>query len=83
MTQAQASGPGMVSLDAFVEARLIEEQPGVQGRAHLELLAKQEVLAAYRRSRFGTTHQAGLGVALKAFARIWADHNDFDPGWRT
>lgn len=83
MTQTQASGPGMVSLDAFVEARLREEPPGQQGRADLEMVAKEQVLAAYRRSRFGTTHRAGLAVALKAFARIWADHGDFDPSWRS
>lgn len=82
MTQTQTVGPGMVSLDAFVEARLHEEQPGLQGRAHLEMIAKQQVLAAYRRSRFGTTHRAGLAVALKAFARIWTNHGDFDPSWR-
>ena len=73
----------MVSLEAFVEARLAEEQPVAEGRARVEFNAKREVLAAYRRARFGSTHRAGVGIALKAIARIWDDHDDFDPAWRT
>lgn len=37
MTQTQANGPGLASLDAFVEARSAEEQPVAKSRARLEM----------------------------------------------
>lgn len=74
-----ASGPGMVPLEQFVEARLYENTPAVNAAA---VAAHRKVLKAHRAARFGTMHHAGLQVAVKALAGIWADHADYDPAWR-
>ena len=44
--------------------------------------AHRQILAAFRLARYGTMHRAGLQVAVKALAGIWADHGDYDPGWQ-
>ena len=77
------SGPGSVPLDAFLDARLTEDsEKGPTGRERAELEAKRLILSAYTKARYGTMHRAGLHVAAKAIAGVWAGHADFDPSWR-
>jgi len=71
----------MVPLDTFVADRLADDLPVGDARSRAEAVAKRQVLEAFRRARYGTMHQVGIGVALKAIAGIWADHADFDPTW--
>jgi hypothetical protein len=76
----QQSGPGMVSLDGFVSARLHEDQE-LGRRSPTEVLAVQRIIAAHRAAT-SPVHRAGIGVALKALAGVWAQHPDYDPTWR-
>lgn len=77
---ADASGPGMVPLEQFLQARLDEQEPDEDPDV---LKAHRRILAAFRSARFGTMHRAGLQVAVKALASIWAEHGDYDPTWRS
>lgn len=76
---SDVTGPGMVPLEKFVDARLSAQAPTVDAEV---LGAHRRILEAYRASRYGTMHRAGLQVAVKSLAGIWASHPDYDPTWR-
>ena len=52
-------------------------------REQAEADVKRQVLAAHHQSKPFTVHRAGIDIALKAIASIWADHPDYDPSWRS
>ena len=81
MTQPAQSGPGMVSLELFLAGRLDEDTVST---AHEEAEAdvKRQVLDAHHRSKPFTVHRAGIDIALRTIAGIWAEHPDYDPSWR-
>lgn len=78
---ADVSGPGMVPLEQFLQARFDEQEPGAVDPDVLG--AHRRVLAAFRSARYGTMHRVGLQAAVKALASIWAEHSDYDPTWRS
>ena len=71
----------MVSMERFVAERL-DEDPATTAREQAEADVKRKVLDAHHHSKPFTVLRAGIDIALRAIAGIWADHPDYDPSWR-
>ena len=62
----------------------LEGLDGVSWRIRSECEAKRRIIHAYLEAEamHGYGFAAGLAVAVKILAAVYADHPDFDPAWR-